>query len=544
MKFTHLTQRDQTMRRRLFAYMTILIALVLSVALASLTLVGRYHTDKQDLANTLALQMEFWEKTLLSRSDSLAAMGMDFSDVISVEVDDYLDTNGLSFENLQSNVDAQMHLQEELLPLISEFLLRTEASGAYVLIDATAVSDSTTRSGVYLQRKTLDASDDSLLLYRGNAQVGREFDIMPHRKWRLELGSELFSNDDNKISYESFPNEWSYRYTPVFTLPGTSEQAILLQVPLISKDGTYLGICGFEVNQTLFKRFSQPAIYPHLSFMLTSLYDDSSLSDNRLVAGTTSDFFVNPVGRLQIENTHDSINKFVGDNHSFAGYYQTLSLGPESPPYVIAVMLPYEGYSEMLLSSFTQSIALIVLMVGFAGACCVLFSRHYVFPIARGLEELKTRETVSDSGVKEIDDLLAFLLSQDQLHEDEIRVLETEKNNAQDRAALIEHEYSVVKQEFEDAKSKQLKISKIQQIDPTSDDYLAFQMGLKELTVTERKIVQFYLEGKTVRDIQTLLNIKESTLRYHNRNIYSKLGVHSMKQLLQYAIYAHEHTQL
>lgn len=30
-------------------------------------------------------------------------------------------------------------------------------------------------------------------------------------------------------------------------------------------------------------------------------------------------------------------------------------------------------------------------------------------------------------------------------------------------------------------------------------------------------------------------NIKESTLRYHNRNIYSKLGINSLKQMLRYA---------
>ena len=31
------------------------------------------------------------------------------------------------------------------------------------------------------------------------------------------------------------------------------------------------------------------------------------------------------------------------------------------------------------------------------------------------------------------------------------------------------------------------------------------------------------------------LTVKESTIRFHNRNIYSKLGVNSLKQLLRYA---------
>jgi DNA-binding CsgD family transcriptional regulator len=37
------------------------------------------------------------------------------------------------------------------------------------------------------------------------------------------------------------------------------------------------------------------------------------------------------------------------------------------------------------------------------------------------------------------------------------------------------------------------------------------------------------------------LNIKENTLKYHNRNIYNKLGVSSRKQLIELALSA-EHT--
>ena len=80
----------------------------------------------------------------------------------------------------------------------------------------------------------------------------------------------------------------------------------------------------------------------------------------------------------------------------------------------------------------------------------------------------------------------------------------------------------------------QPEIRKLQEID--SAEYEAFRRGLSELTVTERKIVQYYFAGKTVKEIQTLMGIKETTLRYHNRNIYGKLGVHSMKQLLQFAV--------
>ena len=55
------------------------------------------------------------------------------------------------------------------------------------------------------------------------------------------------------------------------------------------------------------------------------------------------------------------------------------------------------------------------------------------------------------------------------------------------------------------------------------------------LTPTERIILDLYLDGKSSKDILVDQHIKENTLKYHNRNIYNKLGVTSRKQLLQIA---------
>ena len=60
-----------------------------------------------------------------------------------------------------------------------------------------------------------------------------------------------------------------------------------------------------------------------------------------------------------------------------------------------------------------------------------------------------------------------------------------------------------------------------------------FTAGLDLLTPTERAIFEAYLQGTTTKDIMRDLNIKENTLKFHNKNLYSKLGVSSRKQLLE-----------
>lgn len=67
----------------------------------------------------------------------------------------------------------------------------------------------------------------------------------------------------------------------------------------------------------------------------------------------------------------------------------------------------------------------------------------------------------------------------------------------------------------------------------TSCNYLLEQ--LPRLTYTERLIYDLYLQGKSTKEVLQEMNIKENTLKYHNKNIYGKLGVSSRKQLLETA---------
>lgn len=62
-----------------------------------------------------------------------------------------------------------------------------------------------------------------------------------------------------------------------------------------------------------------------------------------------------------------------------------------------------------------------------------------------------------------------------------------------------------------------------------------FLSQIKTLTPTEKTIFGLYLDGKSTKEILEELGIKENTLKYHNKNIYGKLGVSSRKQMLELA---------
>jgi len=76
-------------------------------------------------------------------------------------------------------------------------------------------------------------------------------------------------------------------------------------------------------------------------------------------------------------------------------------------------------------------------------------------------------------------------------------------------------------------------------LDKNAPEFLEHCNYMKEqlpyLTASERAIYQCYLEGKSTKEVLQTMNIAENTLKFHNKNIYGKLGVSSRKQLLEYA---------
>jgi|GEM_PF-206487 len=67
----------------------------------------------------------------------------------------------------------------------------------------------------------------------------------------------------------------------------------------------------------------------------------------------------------------------------------------------------------------------------------------------------------------------------------------------------------------------------------SEEDMECFCQGIKRLTPTEKSIYEAYLCGTSTKEIMNTLNIKENTLKFHNKNIYGKLGISSRKRLLE-----------
>lgn len=107
-------------------------------------------------------------------------------------------------------------------------------------------------------------------------------------------------------------------------------------------------------------------------------------------------------------------------------------------------------------------------------------------------------------------------------------------NEYQQMKRIVKQVESVQNYSAEDASSPDVMLEKPVESEAISPARIeVFMLGLKTLTPTERDIYDAYIARVTTKEIMANKNIKESTLKYHNRNLYGKLGVSSRKELLE-----------
>lgn len=276
-----------------------------------------------------------------------------------------------------------------------------------------------------------------------------------------------------------------------------------------------------------------------------------------LSAGIVNDYYLAPSGQFQSKPFGSGLFTCESEEERYIGLIRSVRLCPGQDAYSLSTLIPRADYDEIAQQDIAKIVMLVAVFVVFATACCFYFSRQYLRPLKQSLEQIHQKEYAdTQSRIIEIDDLFDFLAEQDRLREEALAAAQLEKNSAQAELAAaqleknsakaelaatqlekdsVEAELAQIRSELSQDKQElqRLAYSRKTEVDP--DDYANFRRGIQDLTATERRVFDYYLEGRSVKEITELMSIKESTVRFHNRNIYTALGVKSLKQLLRCA---------
>lgn len=527
-----LKRAKPSMRRRLLLYMGALAALLLFSLFAVLLLLGQLKSPREEMKKSLTFQMEAFRSDVTSLWRNVSVMGVHLSEDMTALIEERVK----DFDALSGSADALEQLEASMLGPLYQYVQQADCSGGFVLLSVSLNPDAAADSfsGLYVQRSNAEHTTSDLLLYRGMADIGRQHRVMPHRKWAQEFCPADFPGLADQLEAASAPIERACRTTELLTLPGTTEQAILLSVPMVGADGRVYGLCGFSVNQTYFSaHHAQPSAVSSLACVLSDAAEGLDIQKGLLTYPAGGFCFV-PDDLLAEKSLRGGLSAFVGAELSFVGISEpfTVVAGDEAP-HDLTVLIPKSDYDRALLKSRLEAAGVLMLLLFFAVSCCLFYTRRYLRPILRDIERLKDESGGTQMTFDELQPVSARLRS----HEQTITVLETEKLDLQGQVEHMQSQVVDTQEQLDDSLAEIRRLAYLgkKELDPA--DYQKFLEGYAKLSSKELEICAALAKGLSARQCAEQTGNALSTIDTYRKRVYGKTNIHRVRQLrLCYAL--------
>lgn len=527
-----LKRAKPSMRRRLLLYMGALAALLLFSLFAVLLLLGQLKSPREEMKKSLTFQMEAFRSDVTSLWRNVSVMGVHLSEDMTALIEERVK----DFDALSGSADALEQLEASMLGPLCQYVQQADCSGGFVLLSVSLNPDAAADSfsGLYVQRSNAEHTTSDLLLYRGMADIGRQHRVMPHRKWAQEFCPADFPGLADQLEAASAPIERACRTTELLTLPGTTEQAILLSVPMVGADGRVYGLCGFSVNQIYFSaHHAQPSAVSSLACVLSDAAEGLDIQKGLLTYPAGGFCFV-PDELLAEKSLRGGLSAFVGTELSFVGISEpfTVAAGDEAP-HDLTVLIPKSDYDRALLKSRLEAAGVLMLLLFFAVSCCLFYTRRYLRPILRDIERLKDESGGTQMTFDELQPVSARLRS----HEQTITVLETEKLDLQGQVEHMQSQVVDTQGQLDDSLAEIRRLAYLgkRELDPA--DYQKFLEGYAKLSSKELEICAALAKGLSARQCAEQTGNALSTIDTYRKRVYGKTNIHRVRQLrLCYAL--------
>ena len=527
----HFRSESLSLRKRFLLYIVSAIATFLALAMVLLNLFGFINSANVQIMRDLDTWLANSADSIEHDCDELAACAISFSDQLESQIQSFLIEHQLQFDDLRDNTRMLTDLQQRLYDIVYLNMQVAPASGTFYILNTTVNSASQTPlfNGIYLKYVNLSSENtvnNDFALYRGSYTTGKEHSLTFHSGWNNENRTDFFEDCESVFS-----DGVHYVLSSVVEIPETWENARYIYVPLRDRQDKIIGVCGFEISDLLF-RLSHKTEDPRWGQLVCGLIDRhqgnyyGQFNSNRYQTGDAN-------SRLRIISKADYM-QFEFDRESCVGTARDIFLGNDT--FTVAMMMPQAQYQKFIRTGQLQNAVIFLILGTLTLVCCVIMSHKYVSPILKRIEQVKAREIGGDPiNIREIDDLFAFLEARDVAYEARLEELEQERQAAEANATQTQKDYEKALRKLDLVQGELEQLAAAQQREIVLEEYEFFLSNLGTLTATEYKVYELYLAGKNAKQIAELLGISENTLKYHNKNIYSKLGISSRKQMLRFA---------
>lgn len=519
-----------SMRRRFTFYIISAIVLLLSLILLMLNLFGIINPANAQIMDVMDTLLVSYTDSIKRDYDKAAAHAISFSEQLEKEIQTYLTEKSLSFENLKNNSDALSELQNVLYDTVYLNMQLAPSSGAFYILDTTVNSHSEIPlfNGIYLKYVNVYSAstvNNEITLYRGSFSTAKKGNLTFHSGWTNEMLTDFFEHCDL-----AFPDGIHYILSPTVEIPDTWERGRYVYVPIHDLKENIIGVCGFEINDLYFQ-LSEKAYDDKFGQLIGALLDEKQ----GVYSGQFNLGRYNTLAKKSIEVVPGREHT-VFDFGSERGIGKTRDIILGDDTFTAALMMPEEQFNALVLNGKMKTTFIIFAVMIVMLAYCIFMSKKYVAPILKKIEKIKYSDDYGEQlKIREIDDLLAYFEEISTMHEEQTKLLQEAKESAEEEVLRTRKAYEKALEEYEFAQSEILHLSDEVKNEIALEDYEYFLCNLKTLSPRELCIYEMYLEGKSTSEIAAEMGIKDNTVKYHNKNIYAKLGISSRKQLLRFA---------
>ncbi len=525
-------EKARSLQVRLFAFFSLFAIALIGGGFLLLTVTGLFNAAERRHTTWLDTESGHLQSSVLGDFSRLSRRGVALARTIASDISLWAERNGISEDEFAARPDIIEHILSEEARELVTVLENNTCSGVFIIFDD-AHNSTSSRAGLYFKRtepNNMTAIPSKTYCLRGPASVARankaeligqwraEFDVSDADFYAkaLETARKNSGLDISRLYY------WSARYL----MEGDSEHSMRLCVPLIARNGTVYGLCGIEVNAMLFKNLYTPngSEYPRAFTVFAPLRGGGIDTEEGLLAGnsyltsrTNGLLSAESLGR---EHFRRRLDMWIGDDNAvYTGRMEKLALYPTGSPFAeetwaLAVLMPLRDWENAARQSRPLSYGLFAALLLASLFAAVFISRRYIRPVVSALELIKTdnRTSVSKTRITEINDLLEYLTALDE----ERKLLDAEKES--------------LAAELEEARRRSVQEEDIS----ASAAYKQFRRNLETLTISEHAVFNLYMKNLSAQQIANKLFVSINTIKFHNRNIYSKLGISSLKELKIY----------
>lgn len=499
-----LKRQSVSMRRKLMFYWCVMILMAVGFFMLLLSVSGGFSDQKQKLQENLNLHLEHTNSELSQHLDHLMAQSITLSEQISYEIEKLFVVNGMSVSDLNDSPKMLLELQDNLYEKLYAILMTSECSGAYFVLDVTTNTQAKTaensRSGMYLRFANLNTKNSAtqdIVYFRGIPDIAREERIELHNRWNLEFDRSAFPEYDRLMEQQVDHLTKTSYWTECFRLTDTWEDVMLLAVPILDNNGAVIGLCGVEISELYFY-LSYPVIVSPFGSMTTVLAqmgtDGIDLAKGIIAA--SDDTYMDSFTDLQIKE-NKGYNVYETQNETYLGKHEKLMINTAPERIMsVATLIKKQSYDDAQRVYQYKMMAVFLVVFLFMLGLSIIMTNRFVKPIAVSFQAIQEDTLLEENrtGISEIDMLMNFL--------------KTKQTNRTVQESELPPNIAEL--------------------------FRTFLERVNTLTVSEKRILNFYIEGLDAAEITEKAFISMSTVRKHSGNIYRKLNISSRDELMLY----------